>query len=335
MRIQGVASVLIGVTLCSANGADEPKRRVRQPRLERLPSSVLAPADNPTTEAKVSLGRRLFFDARLSGSNRLSCGTCHQPRLAFTDRRARAVGANNRELARNTPTVINSAFYATLFWDGRVRSLEQQALAPIKSADEMDQDLDELERELGEDADYVIAFRKVFDSGITRRGIARALAAYQRTLVSGPSAFDRFLDGDEAALSLEALRGRELFVGEAGCIRCHHGPLLSDGKFYRLGVSFRDVGRQKVTQQPADRYKFRTPSLRNVALTPPYMHDGSLRTLDDVVMFYFREVPASTPSGQRLDIEPLQEQSFSDMAALVEFLRSLSGSLPAVEDLDQ
>ena len=189
----------------------------------------------------------------------------------------------------------------------------------------MNQDLADLEHELGNVTAYVRQFRTVFGTNVTRDGVARALAAYQRTLRSGNSPFDRFLSGDKTALSDEARRGLELFRGEAGCVRCHHGPVLSDGKFYRLGVSFQDVGRQAVTGDRLDRYRFRTPSLRNVALTAPYMHDGSQRTLDDVIMFYFRGVPTSTPDGLPLDIKPLLSQSFSDMAAIVEFLRALTG----------
>jgi len=328
--------LLIAVALIDATSTVAQKRTPRvesgarrdesvTPELVPLPASMPTPTDNPSTPQKVALGRQLFFDPKLSGDNRISCASCHLPQRAFADGQPRAIGMGGKMLTRNTPTVIDAGFQSSLFWDGRVRTLEEQALAPIRSADEMNQDLADLEHELGNVTAYVRQFRTVFGTNVTRDGVARALAAYQRTLRSGNSPFDRFLSGDKTALSDEARRGLELFRGEAGCVRCHHGPVLSDGKFYRLGVSFQDVGRQAVTGDRLDRYRFRTPSLRNVALTAPYMHDGSQRTLDDVIMFYFRGVPTSTPDGLPLDIKPLLSQSFSDMAAIVEFLRALTG----------
>ena len=172
---------------------------------------------------------------------------------------------------------------ATLFWDGRASSLEEQALVPIQSPVEMNQDLDELEAELAAIPGYVDKFKQVFGTKPNAAGIAKALAALQRTLLTEPSPFDRFLEGDKDALSPKAREGLELFRGEAGCVRCHNGPLLSDGQYYRLGVSYKDLGRAKVTGKREDRYRFRTPSLRNVAETGPYMHDGSQETLEDVV----------------------------------------------------
>jgi cytochrome c peroxidase len=172
-------------------------------------------------------------------------------------------------------------------------------------------------------------FGSVFGTGVTRRGVAKALAAFQRTLVTGPSPFDRYLAGQKTALSEEARRGMDLFFGSAGCVRCHKGPLLSDGKFYRLGVSS-DPGRGAVTGRREDRYRLRTPSLRNVARIGPYMHNGSLQTLEDVVTFYYRGVPASGPDGLPLDVEPLAGNSFSEIADVVAFLEALTGEAPRV-----
>jgi cytochrome c peroxidase len=169
-------------------------------------------------------------------------------------------------LKRNTPPLLNVGFKATFHWDGRAESLEEQALLPIESPDEMHQDLDELEKELGAVAGYARRFQAVFGSGVTRDGVAKALAAFQRTLVTGPSAYDRYLGGEEDALSEEARQGMDLFFGSAGCARCHRGPLLSDEKFYRLGVSS-DKGRGLVTGNEEDDYKIVAPSLRNVART--------------------------------------------------------------------
>lgn len=295
-----------------------------------LPRKVPAPKHNPTTPAKVALGKQLFFDPRLSGDNRMSCATCHIPDKALADGLASAKGHKGKTLERNTPTVLNAGFFSTFLWDGRAASLEEQALGPILSPDEMNQDLDELERELNAVSGYVKQFQAVFGTTVNRDGIAKALAAFQRTLVSGPSPLDRYLAGEKQALSNEARRGLELFTGEAGCVRCHRGVLLSDQKFYRLGLSTKDAGRGKITGRKEDRYKFRTPSLRNVADTGPYMHNGSKKTLEDVVLFYFREVPATAAVGPPIDVEPLLGQSFSDMPAIVAFLESLSGKIPVV-----
>ncbi len=295
-----------------------------------LPPEVAAPQNNPTTAAKVHLGKQLFFDPRLSGDNTMSCATCHMPDKAYGDGLALSPGANKVPLERNTQTCLNVGFFPSLFWDGRAASLEEQALGPIESPAEMNQPLDQLEVELQAVPGYVRAFGDVFGTAPNRDGIAQALAAFQRTLVTGPSPFDKFLNGDEHALSDEAQRGLELFRGEAGCIECHHGPLLSDGKFYRLGVSFRDEGRAKVTGLKEDRFRFRTPSLRNIADTGPYMHDGSLRTLEDVVVFYYRDIPDTAPEGLKLDASALRGQSFSEIAPLVAFLKSLSGPVPEI-----
>lgn len=298
--------------------------------LVSLPKVAAAPTDNPTTRAKVELGRKLFFDPRLSGDNRMSCATCHMPDKAYGDGLALSTGADGNPLARNTQTCLNVGFFKVFFWDGRAASLEEQALGPIQSPVEMNQNLDALELELGAVPGYVTEFNDVFGSRPDREGIARALAAFQRTLVTEPSPFDRFLSGDEDALSADAKRGLELFRGEAGCIECHNGPLLSDGEFYRLGVSFKDAGRARITGKKEDRYRFRTPSLRNIAETGPYMHDGSQKTLEDVVTFYFRGIPDSGPDGLELDSVALDSVSFSDISPMVEFLKSLSGKAPEI-----
>jgi cytochrome c peroxidase len=295
-----------------------------------LPQTPPAPQDNPITSAKVELGKMLFFDPRLSGDNEMSCASCHMPSKAFGDGLAVSPGAGGKPLARNTPTCLNVGFFQKFFWDGRARSLEEQALGPIQSPVEMNQDLDELEAELRAVPGYASRFRQVFGTDPDRDGIGKALAAFQRTLVTGPSPFDRYLKGERNALSSEAKAGLELFRGEAGCVECHHGPLLSDGEFYRLGSSYKDEGRAKVTGKREDRYRFRTPSLRNVAETGPYMHDGSLKTLDDVVTFYYRGISEYGRGGLKPDTHALQGQSFSEIPLLVEFLRSLTGKMPEI-----
>lgn len=306
------------------------EKKTADAKLVPLPRKVTAPKDNPTTDAKVELGKMLFFEPRLSGDNKMSCASCHIPEKGYGDGLARSPGASGRPLERNTQTCLNVGFFKAFFWDGRAASLEEQALGPIQSAAEMNQDLAELEAELTKIPQYATRFRKVFGTQPNQDGIAKALAAFQRTLVTGRAPFDRFLDGEKDALSKKAKRGMELFQGEAGCSECHNGPLLSDGKFYRLGVAYSDEGRAKITGKKEDRYRFRTPSLRNVAETGPYMHNGSFKTLDDVVTFYFRGIPDSGPDGLTPDTAALTDLSFSDIAAIVEFLESLSGESPSI-----
>jgi cytochrome c peroxidase len=298
--------------------------------LAPLPQVALAPEVNPTTPEKTALGKQLFFDPRLSGDNSMSCASCHLPEKALADGLTKGKGRDGKPLARNTPSLLNVGFYSRYFWDGRAKSLEEQALAPLTSPEEMHQELDELEAELNAVPGYVEQFQAVFGSDVTRNGIAKALAAFQRTLVIGPSPLDRYLAGDKTVLSSSAQRGMELFTGAADCVRCHKGPLLSDGEFYRLGVASADEGLGAVTGKADDRGRFRTPSLRSVAHTGPYMHDGSQKTLTDVVTFYYRGVPTATADGLPLDVQPLLGQSYSEIPDIVAFLESLSGEPPKI-----
>ena len=293
-----------------------------------LPANASAPDDNLTSPAKVQLGKQLFFDPRLSGDNSTSCTSCHIPNRYSTDGLALGMGIEGTRLKLDTPTCLNVGFFKRLFWDGRATTLEQQALSPIQSPEEMNQDLTELETELQSIPTYVRQFKAVFGSEPDRDAIAKALAAFQRTLVTRPSPLDRFLMGDKNALSKAAQEGLELFLGDAGCVKCHRGPLLSDNEFHRLRVSGRDQGRAKVTGRKEDRFRFRTPSLRNIAETGPYMHDGSLKTLDDVVMFYYRGIADFGPDGLKPDTRALIGQSFSEIPPLVAFLESLTGKIP-------
>ena len=332
-QVRQAATVIVGtMVVLRAIGlrADEP-RIDDAPRLAPLPAEVPAPDDNPTTAEKTELGKQLFFDPRLSGRQHHELRACHQPGKAFGDGLERAKGHGGKTLDRNTPALLNTGLYSTYLWDGRAESLEEQALTPIQSPVEMNQDLDELERELNAVPDYVEQFQAIFGTGVTRDGVARALAAFQRTLVSRNSPLDRYLAGDEEALSAEAKTGMRLFLEDAGCVRCHHGALLSDSEFYRLGADFRDAGRGAITGKTEDRFKFRTPSLRDAARTGPYMHDGSRKTLHEVVEFYYRAVPPVGPEGLPLDVEPLSGRSFSEIDAIVAFLEALSGEPPEIE----
>lgn len=297
-------------------------------KLVPLPRVAPAPADNPTTPEKIALGKQLFFDPRLSGGNTLSCASCHQPSRAFGDGVDWNKGETGITLVRNTQSCLNVGFFTSFFWDGRAASLEEQALRPIESEIEMNQDLAELERELNEVPGYVAQFDAAFGAKPDRATIGKALAAYQRSLIVGPSPLDRYLAGDETALSKSAKRGLELFTGAARCSECHHGPLLSDGKFYRMGITEEDFGRGVVTGKTEDRYKFRTPTLRNIAETAPYMHNGFTHSLEAAVMRYYEGVPRTTTDGLAIDAPDLSGRSLDDVPHLVSFLESLSGELP-------
>jgi cytochrome c peroxidase len=332
-KIRLFSAILLGFGIGLAAQTSLPIAQSQEPGNKlsiTLPPTAPSPADNPATSEKISLGKQLFFDSRLSGDNSKSCVSCHMPEKAFTDGLPRAKGSGGKELSRNTPTLLNVGFYSAYFWDGRAGSLEEQALFPIQSPDEMNQDLLALEKEINAIPGYVAQFRAVFGSPVTADNIAKALAAFERTLVSGASPFDRYLAGDKSAISEEAQSGWELFRGAAGCIRCHNGPNFSDSKFYRLGTTFRDRGRGAVTGEKREFFAFRTPGLRDVARTAPYMHDGSMETLAQVVEYYYRGAPIQSPDGLPMDIAPLLGQSYSEISAIVAFLESLTGELPEV-----
>ncbi len=285
------------------------------------------PKDNPMTDEKVELGKKLFADSRLSGNNKFSCMTCHIPGAGYGDGLEKFIGFEGAEGPRNSPTIINSGYYEENFWDGRAKSLEEQALGPIESEIEMNQDLDELVKELNEVPEYVLEFENVFDDEITIDNVTKAIAAFERTIVINDTPFDKFLEGDDEAISADAKDGMKLFAGKAGCITCHAGPMLSDNKYHNLGITG-DEGRYEVTKKEEDKGAFRTPGLRGVAHTAPFMHDGSLETLKDVVEFYNKgggEHPNKSPL-----IKPLHLTD-KEVDALVAFLESMSGEVPKID----
>jgi cytochrome c peroxidase len=317
MKMVGIRGLLL---VCVAASCRSAPYRVVTP----LGLDVFAPVpeSNPLSRGSVALGKRLFFDALLSADRSVSCASCHQPGHAFSDTVAHSLGAHGRSGRRNAPSLLNAAYRSAFFWDGRAASLEEQVLQPIEDTLEMDVSLDDLERRLRGQADYRTAFRHSFGDP-TRENVARALASYVRSLRSGDAPIDRFRHGDTTALAPLARRGYELFVGRAGCTHCHVGPLFTDDDFHNTGVAVgsADVGRFAVTREERDRGRFRTPSLRNVARTAPYMHDGSLRTLDQVIEFY----SGGGRANPNLDplVRPLRLTA-DERQALVAFLESLS-----------
>ncbi|MBM3259581.1 MAG: cytochrome-c peroxidase [Candidatus Sericytochromatia bacterium] len=290
------------------------------PRAPGLPHGLPAGAD------WVAVGRRLFGDPRLSGDADMSCATCHVPGQGFAEPRALASGHRGKRLGRHTPTVVDTALLGRLFWDGRAGSLAEQALGPMLSPDEMAGDRVAIGRLLDTDPGYRAAFRAAFQRGGTVEDAALALEAYERTLVSRTSRVDRYLAGDKRALDRREKLGLFVFTGKGSCTVCHGGPALSDGAFHALGLrpgedpAAADVGRMGVTGREADRGAFRTPPLRQVARTAPYMHDGRLPTLEAVVDFYDRGGGA----GHDPVVQPL-ELTAEERTGLVAFLKALDG----------
>ena len=276
----------------------------------------------PSREELVALGQRLFFDKRLSGDNTVSCASCHDPARAFSDGKRTSVGVSKRALRRNTPALWNLEGRAPYFWDGRAATLEAQALMPLSNPDEMGADLAALPAELSADAEYRKHFARVFPGeGVSASTLARALAAYERTLVSRSSPYDRYLEGEREALTEQQRQGLVLFNGKAECMVCHNGPDLTDNQFSRVGLVSDDPGRAAIDPVSGPRGGFKTPSLREVSRTAPYFHDGSAASLEEVVEHYVRGGNATVER----DIHPL-ELTKDEKAALVAFLRALSSS---------
>ena len=266
---------------------------------------VRIPAENPMTGAKVQLGKQLFFDPRLSRDDTISCASCHHPEHGWSNGRQFATGVDGQVGGRNAPTIINTGYINgrslrftqnLMFWDGRALDLEGQALGPIQNPIEMDLSLDELEEKLNKLAGYREQFQTVFGSGVTRDGIAKAIAAFERTVLSGDAPIDRYLAGDPNALSVQARRGWELFLSgkKTNCTACHEHTRgnFTDGAFHNIGVGMDkenpDLGRYGETKMDGDRGAFKTPTLRDITRTAPYMHDGSEKTLEDVVEYYVK-----------------------------------------------
>lgn len=282
-----------------------------------------APPDNPITAEKLALGRRLFADERLSADGRTSCASCHQRERAFTDGRRVARGVFGRTGRRNVPSILNRAYGTSFAWDGRAATLEDQVRRAIVGNRDLGLSVAVAAERLFFDGTYTAAFEAAFAAPVSGDRLVQAIATFVRGALSGGSPFDRFFAGDQTALAPAARRGYALFTGQARCARCHAGPLFTDEDLHNTGVGWgRDAGRFEVTGLSHDRGRFKTPSLRNVVLTAPYMHDGSLTTLEAVVEFYDRgggRNPNLDPA-----IRPLRLSS-GQRSDLVAFLRALQG----------
>jgi cytochrome c peroxidase len=260
------------------------------------------PEDNPLTAEKIELGRRLFFDRRLSRDGSVACASCHDPERAYSDGRAVAVGVFGRRGRRNAPALINRGYGRLFFWDGRAASLEEQALLPIQDHNEMDLSLAEASARVN----------------LAPEEISRSLASFVRSILSGNSRFDRFVNGDRNALSAEEQSGLQLFRDKANCTACHVGPNFTDEKLHNTGIAWRDG---RFADSGAGHGDFKTPTLREIARTAPYMHDGSLAGLNDVIEYYDRGGNANPQLDPELHPLHLSED---EKRSLVQFLRSLS-----------
>ncbi|MGM0488408.1 MAG: cytochrome-c peroxidase [Planctomycetota bacterium] len=296
---------------------------------------VPIPDDNPMTAEKIALGKKLYFDKRLSKDGTVSCATCHDPRMAWTEHRPTSKGVEGQVGDKNSPTIINSAYAPEQFWDGRAASLEEQALGPMENPIEMGHELDALINDLARVEEYEESFQEVFGTTVTREGMAKAIAAYERTVLSGNSPYDQYKEGDENALTEAQKRGLKLFE-DVGCATCHAPPVFSNHGYYNAGIGMDkdppDAGRQNVTGEDRDLGKFRVPMLREVVDTHPYYHDGSVETLEEAV-----EIMAT--GGKKNDNLSMiftgiasQEISDQDQKDLVEFLKALSGDYPIPDE---
>ena len=287
----------------------------------------LVPADNPITPEKVALGMQLYFDKRLSSDGTVSCATCHDPAKHFADGRATSAGIGGQTGNRNAPSVINSTYSYLQFWDGRAASLEEQALGPIANPIEMGFTHEAMVTTLKAIPAYEASFQKVFGRPMSAPDVGRAIAAFERTIISGDSAWDRYNRGDRAAMSESAQRGWTLFSGKANCSQCHAGYTLSDSDFHNIGVGMKapqpDPGRHKVTGEDKDRGAFKTPPLRDVQWTAPYMHDGSVTTLEEVIELYDRGGEPNPWLDVKMKPLRLTAQEKADLLA---FMRALDGA---------
>jgi cytochrome c peroxidase len=337
-----LAALVAGLLLWYAKvkqSKDIPIGRVVEIRAPLGLPSVPIPKDNPPTVETIELGRRLYYDPALSSDDTISCASCHMPPMAFADGRRVSTGVGGKPGVRNSPSIINAAYWNVQFWDGRAGSLEKQTEGPVANPVEMAHSLKGVVASLSKDPSYRDAFARAFGPGpITYSRVEKCLATFERTILSGNSAFDRYYyGGDKSAMTEAQIRGLELFRDskKGNCASCHtigdHYALFTDDKFHNIGVGFdndvtNDKGRAAISSDARDTGAFRTPSLRNVALTAPYMHDGSMKTLKEVMDFYV----GGGNSNPYLDkeIHSLDFLTGQEREDLIDFMQALTGDMP-------
>jgi cytochrome c peroxidase len=289
--------------------------------------------DNPMTAEKIELGKLLYFDKRVSKDGTVSCATCHDPKMAWAEHTPTSEGISHQKGGRNSPTVINAAYATSQFWDGRAKTLEEQATGPVENPIEMGHTMEAVVAAFSKSPEYQERFQKVFGTGVTKEGFAKAIAAFERTVLSGDSPYDRFTHGHQDALSAAQKHGWELFRNN--CSTCHTPPLFSNYRFVNAGVSMDqpnpDQGRKKITGKARDLGKFRVPALRNVADIYPYFHDGSVVSLENAVALMAGGGKDNPNLSEVLKSVRKANLGPQDRKDLVEFLKALSGKYPVVE----
>lgn len=297
------------------------------PDIAPLPAYVPTPPTNLGYLQKVELGRQLYFDTRLSKNNSVSCAFCHNPGTGFADARQFSIGAFGTAGGRQAPTVYNTGFLPLQFWDGRAGSLEEQAIGPIHNPIEMAEKHETVVPKIAKIPGYQKQFQLIFGGGASLQHIAEAIAAFERTIVSQNSAFDKYVLGDQKAMDEAAVRGMALFKGKARCVLCHNGPNFTDNQFHNLGVPQvgslkEDLGRFVVSRLERDKGAFKTPTLRSIVETAPYMHDGVFKTLEEVIDF------KNAGGGATPNLSPLMKPlnlTAEEKADLLAFLKALTG----------
>lgn len=322
---------IIGTLLflaCSSLFAGEDEYGLTKEDLKELKSSyqkpkeIPFPKNNEYTHEKYELGKKLFFDPRLSGSGFISCASCHNPMFGWEDGLDLGLGHGMKKLKRHTPTLLNLAWGEFFFWDGRAKTLEEQALGPIGSKVEMNMPIKDLEWKLAEIQGYVKEFANVFpDKKITKENIAKAIATFERTIVSEDSTFDKWLKGDANAISESAKRGFEIFNTKANCFACHSTWRFTDDSFHDIGIKTKDIGRYEIKKEEKTKFAFKTPTLRNITKRAPYMHNGSKKSLEEVIELYNKggEVKRKSVSDE---ISPLNLTNI-EKEDLINFLKTL------------
>jgi len=337
VRRTATTTAIVFLSICCALRAaemttlhmDENCMRALKSKFAR-PAVVPFPAGNAWTQEREELGRMLFFDPRLSGSGAISCATCHNPAFGWDDGLAKAVGHGSKQLTRKTPTIVNAAWGQRFFWDGRADSLEEQALGPIQSAGEMNLPIEKLRAVVRSIGGYQPLFQRAYPGEpMDERTIAKAIATFERTLVSAEAPFDRWVKGDEHAISDSAKRGFLVFNGKAMCAECHSGWEFTDHGFHNVGTFGDDPGRGKFDKADKMQHAFNTPGLRNVAKRAAFMHDGSEPTLESVIDFYDKggmcALTNFSPETHPLSLTPGEKRE------LLNFLATLTSDDPRVQ----
>lgn len=315
--------ILTSVLVLGFIAGPSPAANLDELQKYRRPLTIPFNGETPYSIQLATLGKMLFFDPRLSGTKNVSCASCHNPSFGYEAPVDLAVGAANAPLDRHVPTLLNMAWVTPHFWDGRVKTLEEQVEDPITSPDKMNGNFKTIISEFKQIPDYVTWFNIVFpDEGITRENIQTALATFERTIVSGWSPFDRWVDGNEHAISLGAKRGFELFTGKAGCSTCHSGWNFTDNDFHDIGLNTADIGRAKYEPENLKAmYAFKTPGLRNTIFRAPFMHNGSLPSLRRVITHYEVGGIPRTSRSRKMGKFSLTDGERND---LVSFIKTLT-----------